>query len=468
MGTILLHELKKMFTSSVFFVLAASSIVLFALNGAAFTHILKARQAVYESLAKSYDGKLHGYSQPMPYAVALLTTPPVMTSFIAEGGERRRPLGYKLEFYRGIDSQLLETNTKLPFIPSFDWVFIIKIIFSIYAMLLVFNAVSGERERGTLTLMLSNPVKRSKILFGKYISACIGFLIPLAIGMSISILILSLTFPQILSGGFLFSAALFFVTASIFLSAVALLGLLVSSWGFRSPIVLLLLFSFWVGMMITPNLSYLVANRSVHVIRDSEVTRETTRIFEEYSSNVIMQRVMKNEFNSIEEVKAAGNRMLADRKRLRDNLKRNRENSLVQRADIARALMLVSPMSVMQFGGEAAAGTGLDVNRRFMKELEADMLILKRYFTVKTGQPPENVFMYDGMNYVSFKGSQFIIGGEPFKRDMNFTDSPVIGAKAYSSTAYIPVMLRYLAILLLWNLVLAMGAFLAFNSADVR
>jgi len=460
MVIIILHELKKMIKSTTFFILIALSIVLFALNGFTFTKMLSERLEIYDAFPEVFDGKLHRLD-------IYVATPPVMTSFIAEGGEKKRAMVYVINLISGIITGPQETNTKLPFIPVFDWVFIVKIIFSIYALLIIFNAISGEREAGTLRLVLSNPVNRSKLLLGKYISGCFGLSVPLAIGMLVSIIILSRTFPQVLSGEILVSAALFFVTVMLFLSAILLLGLIISSLGPRSPVVLLLLFSFWVGMMITPNLSHLITNRFVNVMRDSEFARESARINEEYSVNVIYQRIRNNEFNSDEEVKEAGDRILAERKRLLDKLSDDRKNSSRIRTDLARRLALISPMSVMQCTGEAVAGTGHDIYNSFIGEMEEHMTVFGQYFKEKTGFDIED-FKFGGTNNVTFNGKTFRIGKERPRVKMDFTDSPVMETAQYSLKKCLALVLRYLMILLAWNLVLALGAFSIFSRADVR
>lgn len=84
MATIVLHELKKMIKSTTFYFLVALSIVLFALNGVTFTRILTERSGIYDTYREQCDGKLQRLN-------IYLATPPVMTSFIAEGGEKKGP-----------------------------------------------------------------------------------------------------------------------------------------------------------------------------------------------------------------------------------------------------------------------------------------------------------------------------------------------------------------------------------------
>ena len=68
-----------------------------------------------------------------------------------------------------------------------DWVFIIALVLSFVAILFTFDAISGERERGTLRLTLSNSVSRGAVLFAKFLGAFLSISIPFLIGALIGL-----------------------------------------------------------------------------------------------------------------------------------------------------------------------------------------------------------------------------------------------------------------------------------------
>ena len=92
--------------------------------------------------------------------------------------QRQLPVGDYLEEYA------------LPYFERIDWIFIISLVFSLFAIIFTFDSVCGEREQGTLSLMCANSVSRSSILMGKYLGACGTLLIPLTVGVTINLLIL--------------------------------------------------------------------------------------------------------------------------------------------------------------------------------------------------------------------------------------------------------------------------------------
>lgn len=73
-----------------------------------------------------------------------------------------------------------------------DWVFI-GILMSFFAILFTFDAIAGERARGTLSLMMSTTVSRGQVLLGKYLGAFLTLMVPLVIGILMNLLVILLT-----------------------------------------------------------------------------------------------------------------------------------------------------------------------------------------------------------------------------------------------------------------------------------
>ena len=78
-----------------------------------------------------------------------------------------------------------------PNVTKVDWAFIIGYVLSLIAILFTFDAVSGERERGTLRLMLANPIPRHTVLIGKFLGALISINIPFALAVLMNLLLIS-------------------------------------------------------------------------------------------------------------------------------------------------------------------------------------------------------------------------------------------------------------------------------------
>ena len=58
-------------------------------------------------------------------------------------------------------------------------------------LIFAYDAIAGEREGGTLRLVLAQPVRRAHILVAKYISAMACLLVPLILSLLFALLLLT-------------------------------------------------------------------------------------------------------------------------------------------------------------------------------------------------------------------------------------------------------------------------------------
>jgi len=150
-------------------------------------------------------------------------------------------------------------------IDSVDLTFVVKIILSLFVILLTYDAISGEKELGTLKVALANSVPRYKILLGKIIGGfsviVLAFLLPLLIGLAFMMGF----FPQVL-GDFtpdtwwrlLIIIAVYLLYLAVFFSV----GLFVSAFSQRSSTSFIVLLVVWVLFVtIVPRVSLASAER---------------------------------------------------------------------------------------------------------------------------------------------------------------------------------------------------------------
>ncbi len=86
-----------------------------------------------------------------------------------------------------VDSKY-ESNPVFSVFGALDLTFIVKIVLSLFAILFTYDAIVGEKERGTLKLTLSNRVPRDRLILGKVIGGFVSLLIPLIIPLILSLL----------------------------------------------------------------------------------------------------------------------------------------------------------------------------------------------------------------------------------------------------------------------------------------
>ena len=88
------------------------------------------------------------------------------------------------------DANLQNKNVG-PNVSQVDWAFIIGYILSLIALWFTFDAFSGEREQGTLRLMLANSIPRHTVLIGKFLGALLSISIPFALAVLVNLLLIS-------------------------------------------------------------------------------------------------------------------------------------------------------------------------------------------------------------------------------------------------------------------------------------
>jgi ABC-type transport system involved in multi-copper enzyme maturation permease subunit len=152
-------------------------------------------------------------------------------------------------------------NTSVPLFPFVDMVFFVGIILSLMAIIFGYNAVSGEKEAGTLRLLLSYSIPRDRVLLGKWLGGYLTLILPFLItvlGMAAIVLMqrsidLSLTHWIRLM--------VFVLLSLLYLAAFYSLSLWISSITRKASTSIIVLVSLWVVLVLAlPNLSPYLAN----------------------------------------------------------------------------------------------------------------------------------------------------------------------------------------------------------------
>ena len=221
-------------------------------------------QEIYRKKISENDAKLEQFSRDPRdnnnYANFQLVMKPKAESFISSGYEDRMPRGFHFQmvpFELKVVSQKEEISgpsgyevlskreyVDMPHLFTVDFTFIVQFLFSFFAIILGFNAATGEKEQGTLKLTLSNPVKRSDFVIVKYLSVLITIGIPMFLGLVIGMIVLGLSPYMTLSLSTFIKLIQFSTFSMLYLSFFVLLGLFCSvfSQDSRKSLVMGLLF----------------------------------------------------------------------------------------------------------------------------------------------------------------------------------------------------------------------------------
>ena len=236
-------------------------------------------------LAKDYQQRLKDYNDNVSaneaklrevkvYEVLTPTIyrPPALLSVFAEGLEKRIGNSAKIELKSipELNAAPTEVNPYLSIFPALDISLIFKVVISLLALLVAYDVISGEREQGTLKLILSNTAARHQVLLGKLIAGLLTLVVPITLTFIVELLVLEF-FPMVDLGWSDWARiALTYIASIVFVSAIYNISLLFSCLAKRSAISLILgLFSWVVFVVVVPNGSVYLARRT-HLLAPKE------------------------------------------------------------------------------------------------------------------------------------------------------------------------------------------------------
>ncbi len=185
-----------------------------------------------------------------------------------------------------------ETTQKIgadnPFLAMFlsvDVVFVFKIVLSALAILFAYNTISGEREDGTLKLVLSNSIPRDAVVLGKYLGGMLS-LFPIVLVSLIVALLIAVSSPvTAFDGNDIAHILLIFGISLLYVSTWYLLGLLLSVWTKEASTTLILSMFIWVVLTsVHANVAtFAVTKFSPHKPQsENEVFQQTIQLWDDF------------------------------------------------------------------------------------------------------------------------------------------------------------------------------------------
>ena len=163
-----------------------------------------------------------------------------------------------------------------------DLDFAFQVILSLFAVLLAFNAVSGEKEQGTLRLAMANAVPRSTFILGKLAGTFLALGLPLLIPILLGCLLLMLMGVP-LGGSDWARLALVIAAGLLYFGAFLGGAVWVSSLTHRATSAFLILLIIWVvTVLMLPRAAVLLSGRAVDVLSVDEIAARKSALSQEF------------------------------------------------------------------------------------------------------------------------------------------------------------------------------------------
>ncbi len=361
-----------------------------------------------------------------------------------------------------------------------DLDFIFRVVLSLFAILFAYDLVSGEKERGTLRLALSNAVPRSTWILGKLSGAVGALTLPLLVPLAIGGLLLVVNRVPMQSGdwlrlGLVVLAGLLYVAANLGVSV------MVSALTHRSSTSFLVLLVLWIlAVLVLPRSAVLLAARSVAVPTVdeglSQLGRLRTQLWAEdrQAIDTFLQESMSGEPESPEaaaSIVGRFNQFFQQRSEARSQaleafearLTEQRANRQMAQERWAFSLARLSPAAAFSIAATGLAGTALDLPRQFIDQARAYQEVFERFQKEKTGGRSSG-----GIQFAIRVAS---VDGEAPKEEAVAIDPQELPAFEFRAPSVAAVLHRTafdLALLMLFNVLFFAGAFVAFLRYDVR
>ena len=284
---------------------------------------------------------------------------------------------------------------------SLDLMFIVKIVLSLFAILFTYDAIVGEKEKGTLKLALSNDVPRDRLILGKAIGGYLSLLMPLLVPLLLSLIILLVAPNLALSGQDWGRLLLIFLMFFLYLSVFFSLGLFVSARTSRSSTSFLVLLFIWVVfVMVIPKVAVITAGQVKPIPSVHEITAKKDAFLQQVQAEGqkgYLDWMKKNQPAKGEDPKVFQDKIkqfIQDyQQELTSKIDENnaaleRDYQLRKKAQQSLAVNMsrVSPASALTFGSMTLARTGVDEYDRFLAAVRSYKPIYTKWVNSKLGQ----------------------------------------------------------------------------------
>jgi ABC-type transport system involved in multi-copper enzyme maturation permease subunit len=247
-------------------------------------------------------------------------------------------------------------NIIYSFFTAPDFLYIVRVVLSLVALLFGFDQVSREREQGTLKLLLGSSVSRAKVLLGKWIGNYLSLAVPFLLVTLLGVSFLFLDREVHFSSGQLGRLAIILTLSLLYLGFFLSLGMLVSALTRRAATsVIVLLFIWALFVFVIPNLGTLAARQFVSV--------PSVRALSEKRQQTWTREVLQSERggNWAEGVKTIS--------RENDQMEQDYRLKFERLVRLSRDINRISPAASFLDAASEIAGTGIGEESRLKGEI---------------------------------------------------------------------------------------------------
>lgn len=367
---------------------------------------------------------------------------PSALSFIAAGGDallpgktangdswQKRVMTTKIESIWALryPTRTLQPTGIRPKAAQIDWAFIITYLLSFIPLLFTFDAISGEREYGTLRLCLANSVSRPTLLIGKFLGSLVTVLIPFCFAVILNLTLISTDTWTQLSGSDFARLGVILLIAACYAAIFTAIGLMVSAYTRESQMSFAGVVFLWVSLVVftpstlgTLSTKWMPPLQTPHQFQKEKKTmldqesadfvdrlvkhknerlkgesifnnlRQLASLSKQEAVAAYQQTLMEMPKDNIEELQLIAAHVNEDVK-IRERLNTARFNAQIAQTQCLRNITRLSPAAVVQYALESMAGTGLNRHLQFIEGVHRHIRIFRNFITEIDRADPESL-----------------------------------------------------------------------------
>lgn len=487
LATIIAHELKNILFSPKFSVTVAVASVLLLLSVVAGIGQYRAAAAQYETTTQLVQQEMREARGWMGLTNKVLRRPDPMQIFVSGvANDVGRLSGVNAFQAVKLSHSTFSDDPVYAVFRFIDLSFIVAVVFSLLAVLFTYDAVNGEKERGTLQLTFANAVPRAQYILGKFAGAWLGLVLPLLVPMLLSLLLLAVTAVPMTAEEWgrtvlLFGGAVLYVTVFV------ALGILLSTLTPRSSASFLYALVLWVCVVfIVPRAGTTLAGHLVPVptvaeteARQDAFAKDRWVRYESQMQSRWKERNAPLEGMTREEREAYRDEKMwewmeqddQDRKQVQTDideqarrLTEELRNRRTEQERLAFTLSRLSPASSFQLAAMNLAGTDIALKTRYEDALNDYRTLFNEYKEKKAKESGNSGGFRIEVN--SDTGVKIDAGRE--RGVLDLTGMPQFAHPSPSAAEMMRSAFIDLGLLGLFSLAAFAGAFVRFLRYDVR
>jgi ABC-type transport system involved in multi-copper enzyme maturation permease subunit len=463
---VLENVLSLRFALSLLLVVAA-----FAVGGFAF--VSKYEQQVQDYSVDS-NGSLTGLRKGAGqlfrlafYTQEVYRTPTPLTLCV-EGFEKSIPNYYRFTaFSRDCPVIKGRANALLFGFCDVDWVFIVSMFLSFGALVFAHDSLSGEKEAGTLALLLAGSVPRYEVLLAKYIAIMLTLGIPMLVGILVNLLIVTRSSAVAIHAGEWLKVLAIVLMSFLYLSVFVLLGMFVSSWAKRSVISMVILLFLWVGLVIVvPSSGRTIAQAFRTVPTQAELQREINDAMGRLWNDCVAGKYGEKAGTATPDVNECDPpgraRFRNDATEQRNRMIDEHVNRMIAQVAVGRQFTRLSPAEIFRQACETVAGTGIQHFSQLCRQTTRYQNDFREYIRSRDSEDPASLHLLSDDGYAA--GAWKTIS----HKSVDFDTVPRFQEQDLALGQSLKLATWDIGLLVLFNLAFFTAAFVSFSHYDAR